>query len=75
MPTPPEHETAADQIVYEDTVETAVVPPPVAPPPPPPAGYPVSEQVVVEDAGGPRYVTTATGERVLVDDGGNEAII
>ena len=64
------------------TVDTAVAPPvtPPAPPPPvapppDPAGYPVSEQVIVDDSGGPRYVTTATGERVLVDDPGGTRVV
>jgi serine/threonine-protein kinase len=78
MPTPPEHEIPTERVIYEDTAETfdtAVVPLPVALPPPPPAGYPVNEQVVVEDVGGPRYVTTASGERVLVDDPGATRVV
>src|SRR5262245_57951411 len=65
MPTPPEYETPADEITYEETGDTAPLPPPgvvppVVPPPAPPgypAGYPADEQVIVDDAGGTRVIT------------------
>jgi len=82
MSTPSERERATEHVVVQDTetVETAVVPPvepPVAPPVPPPpvAGYPVGEQVVVEEAAAAHYETTATGERVLVEDPGGTRVV
>jgi beta-lactam-binding protein with PASTA domain len=76
MSTPSDRTRVTEQIVVDEaeTADTAVGPP-VDPPVPPPPGYPASEQVVVEDVGGPRSVTTATGERVLVDDPGGTRVV
>ena len=80
MSTPFERERATEQVIVQDTetVETApLVEPPVAPPVPPPpvAGYPAGEEVVVEEVAGAHYETTATGERVLVEDPGGTRVV
>jgi beta-lactam-binding protein with PASTA domain len=74
MSTPPEHQIARDELVYDetaDTVDTVVGPPvvpPVAPPPPLLDGYPAGERIVVEETAATRAATTPSGDRVLVDD-------
>jgi beta-lactam-binding protein with PASTA domain len=65
MPTPPEYDLRPEDVVVDETVETAVTPPPPVPPPVPAPGYldpgyPVSERVVVDDPSGTRVVTRET---------------